>query len=179
MSPNRPIADSKLYRALRLLIGVVFWITCPLAFAAIIASIFDRPFHFSFHPSFSGFTLVPQGTSSSLPPEVAGLGMLLVAAYLAAFWLLKEILDSLEFHSPFVRANIRRIRAIGWILLAAAYLNDYVQFRCVTLLFAGSPDIRPFFNPLPTGAILALFALVLAEIFRFGGVLQREHDTTV
>lgn len=81
--------------------------------------------------------------------------------------------------------NVNRIRIIGWAILIQSYLRQLIVYQYVQNLLQTSANhevndiLQARFNLLPEGAVLALCILILAEVFRYGCVLQPEHDTTV
>ena len=85
--------------------------------------------------------------------------------------------------TPFVRESARRVRTIGLAILGWAAYSTLVQavfgmFMAGHLTWPGVP-IRAKVSPSIETIIFGLLMLVLAEVFRYGLVLQEEHDLTV
>jgi hypothetical protein len=101
---------------------------------------------------------------------------------------LRGVLRNLPSRTPFPRDNIRRIRVIGWTILAAAMVSLLIDLVAVALMrvavtVAGRPAEVPL--PLlvaefPLGTLLAgLAVILLAEIFRAGADLQDDQALTI
>jgi hypothetical protein len=109
------------------------------------------------------------------------LGGLLI---LYALWQLRRLVGSIRAGDPFSADNVRRLRVLGWLLLAA-----YPVFQYVTggvnewILSTGAPDIagaRVEVDPFSIGAVFGgLVLLVLAEVFGHGLSLREDVEATI
>lgn len=178
--------DSTPYRILRLVLSVGFWIAIGYAavmFVAILLSAFVPQVREQFVAAstlqLDGFTITLPGSAPSPAHAVGAIGMLV--AGVICVWMLRNIVRSLKTDSPFTDANVKRIRVIGWVVLGQAYLHELSNYLFINGINADTAVItlKAQFTLLPDGVLLALCILVLAEVFRYGCTLQREHDTTV
>jgi hypothetical protein len=109
------------------------------------------------------------------------LGGLLI---LYALWQLRRLVGSIRAADPFSTDNVRRLRALGWLFLAA-----YPVFQYVTggvnewILSTGGPDIagaRVDIDPFSIWAVFGgLVLLVLAEVFGHGLRLREDVEATI
>lgn len=190
---NKPIIKTGAYKAVLIIVNAAFWIgLCifGIYLAFFIASFFSPNMASSFFNggiNFDGFRLtgnISRILSNSFAFYAVPFGAVLLIG-LAVLWMLKKICGSLKTGTPFIRENVVRLRIIGWFLFGQAYLAQAAYFMIANDIFtrylrsAGESPIEPHFTLLPTNAIVALIVLFLAEIFRYGCALQREHDTTV
>lgn len=110
--------------------------------------------------------------------------VILIFGYL--FWIvtqLRYVFRSLSQGLPFVLANARRIRWIGFAVIfgefgraAIIYFWSYytsLHFTADGLRFAASADINP------VTVVGGLAILVIAEVFRQGAQLQDEQSLTI
>ena len=179
------LIDSRFFKVLRALLNIGLWI----AAAAFLISFFLLLFKPEMVSELvlDGFAL--SGIDYSETPVlrviftvITDLTMLL-GVFLV--WMLRDVVNSLKGGSPFTRDNVKRIRLLGWALLAMAYLRQAACFitadRISQVLTEKGVDslIRAQFHVIPEGAVLAICVLLLAEVFRYGCMLQAEHDMTV
>lgn len=108
--------------------------------------------------------------------------------YLAVILQLRRIFTSLTSGQPFLRANVRSLRNIGWLIIAAMLFEHASEWALVsvmqsTLTLAGQTPRVPIEFILEDIRLERLFVgatlLVLAEIFRIGAGLQEEQNLTV
>lgn len=100
----------------------------------------------------------------------------------AVVWLFADMLLSFLNGHPFIEKNTKRLFWMGILLLLRAYATQ--GFHCVVaeglLRLPGASGLMvPYFSLLPDGAILAFGVMTLAGVFRYGILLQGEHDSTV
>ncbi len=177
--------DLKFYKILRIVLNIGVWI----AAGAFLISFFVLLFipETEFNLAFEGFTLSEINTPETAFQRVTFLvsaGLMMLSGVFC-IWMLRNIVNSFKFGSPFSKDNVRRIRLFGWALIVMAYLKQFACFITAdrisqTLTGRGTNSlIQARFSVIPEGAVLALCVLLLAEIFRYGCLLQSEHDTTV
>ncbi len=131
----------------------------------------------------SGFSVsakaLLQAKNAGLPVWIgavsAGLGAAIV-------WLFADVLLSFSNGKPFIEKNTKRLFCMGTLMLVQSYAAQ--GFHCVVAegllrLPGASGLITPYFSLLPDGAILAFGVITLAGVFRYGILLQGEHDSTV
>ena len=86
--------------------------------------------------------------------------------------------------------NIKRIRVIGWTLLAATVLKVllaaiFVIYLKNPVMVGGSPaplywrSLSGLFEGQLTAMVLGLLVLVIAEIFRIGSALKEDQELTI
>jgi hypothetical protein len=102
---------------------------------------------------------------------------------LYAIWILREILKSVLAGEPFAPANSRRLRRIGFIVLALAvvvpgaeYLIGQAFLRRLTV---EGLSLSPAFRLSKDVILTGLLFLVLSVIFRHGTELEEERALTV
>jgi hypothetical protein len=118
------------------------------------------------------------------PNQVLGsLGRDLVAVTLvvAVLWLLRLLLRSVRDGDPFTAANVRRLRAIGFLLVVGAPVAYLVMFVCDQWLASSSPagELGATFTVPGAGPIAGLGVFVLAEVFAHGARLRADVEGTV
>jgi hypothetical protein len=108
--------------------------------------------------------------------------------YLAIIQQLRRVFASLTSGQPFLRTNVRSLRVIGWLIIAAVLFEHASEWALVsmmrsTLTLAGQTPSVPIEFILEDIRLERLFVgatlLVLAEIFRIGAGLQEEQNLTV
>ena len=177
--------DSKFYKFLRAVLNVGFWI----AAAAFLASFFLLLFkpETAANLVFDGFTLSGIDNFSSMLSKVIFIVSTDLMMLLGVFcvWMLRDVVNSLKIGSPFSTLNVKRIRLLGWALFAVAYLRQAACYITADRMSQVLSDngmgslIQARFQLIPEGAVLAICVLLLAEVFRYGCMLQNEHDTTI
>ena len=115
--------------------------------------------------------------ASMLLYEVA----LLLVVY--AVWVLREVMKSVLAGEPFTSVNSRRLRRIGFIILAATVVFPVPEYLIGKAILAdlnvAGLTLSPAFR-IPTDWILGgLLFLVLGAIFRHGTDLEQEQALTV
>jgi len=101
---------------------------------------------------------------------------------------LRRVLESVEADAPFRRDNVRRLRVIGWALIAAVLVHHVLEFGLViymrsVITVAGAPAFPPLslvIEDLHLETLgVGLVVLALAGIFRVGTAMQEEQSLTV
>ncbi|MDF2686784.1 MAG: hypothetical protein K0S55_1967 [Clostridia bacterium] len=189
---NESFINSKIYKALHFILNAGLWIGIALSVVFIILTIIN-PFlseNNGFLNSgicFDGFII-----TNDILTEMTEVNYLLIIMSvivpvfgILCIWMLRNIINSLRNGSPFTNENVKRIRIIGWVIFAYTYLNQIINYFYIQNLYDAlinegiEPVFKANFTIIPNGVILAFCILVLAEIFRYGCILQQEHDTTV
>ncbi len=118
---------------------------------------------------------------------VAGVAIFIVPAFVV-LWLLRRIFGTMVGGTPFVWANVHRIRWIGWLMVILGVLSQVVRWGLVWFVHrnvvATGLDLslhidQSLVQPDATAIFLGLVVLALAEVFRHGAQLQTESDLTV
>ncbi len=190
---NEMLEKTNTYRILRVVLNIGLWVLIGISaaylilwiIAALIPQLFTQAVA-STNLVFSGFRITSSAPEQGAlnPAYIIGV-LVMMAAGIICVWLLRSIVNSIRNGSPFTAENVKRIRIIGWVLFAQAYLHELTNYLFARSLYdaafqsGASPVLVPYFTWLPDGVFLALCVLVLAEIFRYGCILQHEHDTTV
>ncbi len=187
---NSCVNQSKVYGFLRMILNLGFWFSAAFFLLFLISlpagAVFHSNLQFSPSISFDGllFTCEIEKADAFYWQYTFMTGVVYCLGLLC-IWMLRGLVYSLDKGSPFIPKNVNRIRIIGWAVLVQAYLHQlivyhYVQKFLHTAAYREVNDVlQARFNLLPEGAVLALCILILAEVFRYGCVLQQEHDTTV
>ena len=178
MNETPPI-KRKSFQIIHVLVDIGFWIGVAVLAAIIGISLFVPQAEMNL--SMEGLVFLPV---SGL--EI-GWGILIVWVLLgvAFLWLLKQILNSMKQGTPFTEKNAKRLLVMGILALAQSYVGQWNVYRLAQSVFDYSvqngltPIVQPQFQLFPASALLAICLVVLSEVFRYGSVLQQEHDTTV
>lgn len=123
-------------------------------------------------------------TTQTLLRSAADVGPLLL--FIAGLWLMRNFMRSVREGDPFGAANVARLRALGFILVAGAPLVELVNYSLRASLYdnlpaiSGSADIGVAGYTLPGEAMLGgLGAYILAEVFAYGVRLREDVEGTV
>jgi hypothetical protein len=126
--------------------------------------------------------------SRTYPPEQAallvqaatwlmGLGIVAgVAAHILFRQMLAIVATAVE-GDPFILANARRLRAVGWALLAIQLLD--LVFGALSMMVAARTGERLGWSPSVGGWIAVLMVFVLARVFEQGSRMRDELAMTV
>ncbi|HOP12196.1 MAG TPA: DUF2975 domain-containing protein [Oscillospiraceae bacterium] len=179
------LIDSKFYKILRVVLNIALWIAAGAFLASFFLLLF-KPEMMS-NLVLDGFSLNGIDYSETPILKIIFIANTDIIMLLGVFcvWMLRNIVNSLKAGSPFSTDNVRRIRLVGWALFVTAYLRQAASFMAADqvsqMLSEKGLDsfIQAQFRIIPEGAVLAFCVLLLAEIFRYGCMLQAEHDTTV
>ena len=110
-----------------------------------------------------------------------------LALFIAGVWLLRGFGRSVAEGDPFGAANTKRLRRLGFVLVAGAPLVELLNTALRSSLYnnpdlppAGGVDVGvPGFS-LPLGAMLGgLAAFILAQVFAYGTQLREDVEGTV
>lgn len=177
--------ESKFYKILHAVLNIGLWIAAGAFLISFFLLLFKPEIEFNL--AFDGFSLSGIDYSESALSKVAFLisaGLMMLLGVFCV-WMLRNIVNSLKSGSPFSKDNVRRIRLLGWALFAMAYLKQaacFISADTVSRVLAEKgldTLVQMRFQIIPMGAVLAFCVLLLAEIFRYGCMLQTEHDATV
>lgn len=96
---------------------------------------------------------------------------------------LRRIFRSMIASTPFIPANVNRIRWVGALVIPVSVLAQLIQLWLGRTQAAGVDSLGLTLNPefsLDMGVIvLGLIIFSLAEVFRYGLDLRNEADLTV
>jgi hypothetical protein len=104
---------------------------------------------------------------------LAGFGWLLVLLIILTE--LRRVFAALARNEVFERRNARRLRTVGFGLVALELLGGLAG--AAAPLFEGEQNWRLPFNPTGWFAIAVVF--ILAEVFREGARLRRQSELTI
>lgn len=91
---------------------------------------------------------------------------------------LLAIIDSIRSRDPFVDANVRRLRAIAWLLLVLQLLSLIVAAVARSISTAEHPfNLDAGFSP--TGWLAVILTFVLARVFAEGTLMREDLEGTV
>jgi Protein of unknown function (DUF2975) len=100
-------------------------------------------------------------------------------------WLLRGVAGSVKEGDPFGRANVKRLRGLGFLLVLgapiAALIDQSLRWQLVNTLPPGryGEAMAPSFG-LPVGVMLAgVGTFVLAEVFAYGVRLREDVEATI
>jgi hypothetical protein len=109
---------------------------------------------------------------------VLGIGVVLYTV-----WILRQVLVTALAGEPFAPANSRRLRWIGFIVLALAVVAPCVEYllgqAVLARLAVEGLRLSPAFRFSTDFVLVGLLFLVLAAIFRHGTELEEERALTV
>lgn len=106
---------------------------------------------------------------------LVGMGIALVGLNDRFLGALLHITESARLKDPFIATNVRRLRVIGFTLLAM----QLVGIGIGALASAFSIPAEPFSTPSLTGCLSVLMAFVLAEVFAVGTAMREEQQGTI
>jgi hypothetical protein len=143
---------------------------------------------------------VPEGTNAVGEPEVrvhiehptkaqtalaAGMDLGPIVLFVAGLWLLRGVARSVREGDPFVPDNVRRLRGIGFLLVAGSIGVEVLNGSLRLALYNRLPT-NPEANlgsrgfSIPGTALLAgLGVFILAEVFAYGLRLREDVEGTV
>lgn len=105
--------------------------------------------------------------------------------FVSGLWLLRGFMSSVRQGDPFGPRNVRRLRGLGFILLAGAPLVELLNYSLRSALFNVLPpfpsvDLGLAGYTLPAAALLGgLGAFILAEVFACGVRLREDVEGTI
>jgi hypothetical protein len=111
----------------------------------------------------------------------AGRDLVAVMLVLAMLWLVWLILRSVRDGDPFTAANVRRLRAIGFLLVVGAPVAYLATHVCERWLASSSTagELGTSFALPGAGPIAGLGVFVLAEVFAHGARLRSDVEGMV
>ncbi len=122
------------------------------------------------------------GGAARAATAVAGVAIFLIAMFLVLH-LLRRLLGAVASGTPFIEANVRRIRWIGLIAVGAELAHEAFDHLLQLAIRGGTEatglTVSPSWNLDPAALLLGLVVIALAEVFRHGSRLQLESDLTV
>ncbi len=104
---------------------------------------------------------------------------------IAGLWLMRGFMRSVVQGDPFGTDNVRRLRGLGFILVAGAPLVELLNYALRSSLYNELPpfpdvDLGVAGYTLPAGALLAgLGAFILSEVFAYGVRLRDDVEGMV
>jgi hypothetical protein len=105
--------------------------------------------------------------------------------FVAGLWLLWGLARSVRRGDPFGNANVKRLRALGFLLVLGAPLVEFFNAALRASLFNNLPpgrfgDFGVAGFELPAAALLGgLGAFILAEVFAYGLRLREDMEGTI
>ena len=186
---------------IRLIYFLVNLALVALAFGAVVTVVNLRDDHLSVEANYPRFNVdLPAGVLLKENPTVtldvahpttkqkvlaSGTAAALGVVLALGLWLLRGVAGSVRAGNPFSRANVTRLRGLGYLLVAGAPLeaavDQWLRFELVnTLPRARYGDaMAPSFN-LPVGVMLAgVGVFILAEVVDYGFRLREDVEATV
>lgn len=108
---------------------------------------------------------------------------MVVALAVAFLWLVRRLLISVREGDPFTAANVRRLRAIGFVLIIGLPLSTYIGEQLEMWLARSSTvgEIGHFVvtSNIEDVPVIGLLVFVLAEVFAHGVRLREDVEGTV
>ena len=109
--------------------------------------------------------------------------LMVVALAVAFLWLVRRLLISVREGDPFTAANVRRLRAIGFVLIIGFPLSTYIGEQLEMWLARSSTvgEIGHFTvtSNIEGVLVIGLLVFVLAEVFAHGVRLREDVEGTV
>lgn len=103
----------------------------------------------------------------------------------AGLWLLRGFMSSVVKGDPFGSRNVRRLRGLGFLLVAGGLALELVNYSLRLVLYDNLPSVPDVTvavagPALPAGALLGgLIAFILAEVFAYGALLREDAEGTI
>lgn len=131
---------------------------------------------------YSGGTMLVSGINRSI--YKFAIGMIYDSAWMIIlFWVLRKLVRSLKHGRPFIPDNVRRIRALGLLIIldfpVTWFLNYLNNNQYIGKLDIPGAEISMNAVPEINTLLLGLLILVLAQVFDTGVRLQSDNDLTV
>jgi hypothetical protein len=130
-------------------------------------------------------TLQIEDASAAQAAFATAMDALQIAFYVAILWLLRGIAGSIRRRDPFGPANVRRLRAIGFLLVFGTPAVEAINTGLGALLFAQLPSwqtvgLGSARYGVPAGSLIAgLGAFILAQVFAHGLELREDSEGTI
>jgi Protein of unknown function (DUF2975) len=110
-----------------------------------------------------------------------GRGLVMLALFLAGLWLVRGLLLSVRQGDPFTMVNVRRLRAMGFLLVIGAPLALFIS-QSLEGALAASSTVGELGNAVEIpgpGPFIGLGVFVLAEVFAHGVRLREDVEGTI
>jgi hypothetical protein len=125
--------------------------------------------------------LVPQGPDVRSAITGLRLEMLLGIAMAVAidrlFVALKQIIETVREGDPFIHANARRLRTVGWALMTLQLLG--IPSFLIEKYFPSMSSGTPSFDFSTGGWLAVLMVFVLSRVFAAGSAMRDELEGTI
>ncbi|MDQ3147677.1 MAG: DUF2975 domain-containing protein [Actinomycetota bacterium] len=110
-----------------------------------------------------------------------GRDLMAVTLIVAMLWLLRLLLRSVRDGDPFTAHNVRRLRAMAFLLVVGAPVAYVVMFACERWLASSATagELGATFSVPGAGPVAGLGVFVLAEVFAHGTRLRADVEGTV
>jgi hypothetical protein len=110
-----------------------------------------------------------------------GRDLVAVTLVVALLWLLRLLLRSVRDGDPFTAANVRRLRAIGFLLAVGAPIANLMMYASDQWLASTSTagELGSSWAVPGAGPVASLGVFVLAEVFAHGARLRADVEGTV
>jgi hypothetical protein len=109
--------------------------------------------------------------------------LLLSMLFLGIMMVMRKIMRSIRGGTPFTRVNAARIRAMGWLIMAAGPFWGILEYiyammwlpkvRIDGAAVTANPDFRIFY------IFAGLVIVVIGHVFQYGVSLKEESELTV
>ncbi len=176
------MTGSKQGTLLKVTKGLIIAIMALIAFAGVMLAIGAVVVPFKWDEIVASIAREKPGTdvSALLPFAYAILALALVAMGLA--WTIMKkllaIIATVAEGDPFVRANALRLKAIGWMMVAAQLLGVPIYLIAAQAADKlGKHDLDGDFSA--TGILTILLVFVLAGVFEEGAAMREDVEGTV
>lgn len=184
------VKKNKSYRFLKFITEIGFWFSIIFFTGAMVFYFISVTFgwsinSFTFSLSyFSGFEvfLYNEYINPYLIPFSLAVGSV---TSIIVLWVFRGIIRSVGDGSPFTYANVRRIQTSACSLLVQSYGFMAINYFVVKSLrvYFEQAGLQSVFSErvslIPNGAVIAFCLFFLAEVFKYGCILQKAYDTTV
>lgn len=132
----------------------------------------------------TGFSrLVVENGEKGLQRIFVIMPLLLSMLFLSIMMMLRKIIKSIKSGTPFTRVNAARIRAMGWLVMAAGpfwgileYIYAWMWLPKIQIEGAKvyiEPDFRVFY------IFAGLIVVVIGHVFKYGVSLREENELTI
>jgi hypothetical protein len=98
-----------------------------------------------------------------------------------SFYLFRAVMQDILTENPFSPENKVRIQRIGYMVLAFGFVRPTIEYISANEIMQGLYIEPPLSLPAPFEAEFILFSvliLLLAQVWRYGIELRRDHDLT-
>ena len=176
------LSGKRSFKIIRIAVSIAFWVGVAVL-AVMVAFPFLAP-EKKMALDMEGLAILPvPGRETDWATTVLFAVFMLLG--LAFLWLMKWILNSMKRGTPFKKENAKYLSMMGVLAFVQSYVGQWNVYRFAQDVYLYhvengiAPSVLPQFKLVPGSALFAICLLVLAEVFRYGVILQQEHDTTV